>query len=147
MFVVHSGRNRRRGFTLIEIMLVVVIIGILAATIGPRLSGRTNSARISTTKQSIKALESALGMFEVRAGRFPTSEEGLDALLEKPNDLTDEEWDGPYLKEWPQDAFKEDFIYRSPGEINSDFDLISKGPDKREGTDDDIDNAPASRDR
>lgn len=137
----------RRGFTLIEIMLVVVIIGILAAVIGPKLSGKTNTARVKATRSSIESLKTTLGLFEMHAGRFPTTDEGLDALLEKPADLNDDEWEGPYLKEWPKDSFGEDFIYRSPGEINSDFDLISMGPDKREGTDDDITNAPASRDR
>lgn len=138
-------RSLRRGFTLIEIMLVVVIIGILAAVIGPRLAGKGKTARISTTKASINSLTTVLGTFEMHAGRFPTTEEGLEALLTKPADLGDAEWEGPYLNEWPKDAFGEDFIYRSPGERNADFDLISKGPDKREGTDDDIDNAPKGR--
>lgn len=145
MFVLLKS-SKRRGFTLIEIMLVVVIIGILAAVIGPKLTGRTQGARIAATQRSVEALSTALGMFEINAGRFPTTDEGLDALLEKPSDLNDNEWEGPYLKEWPRDAFNEDFIYRSPGELNSDFDLISKGPDKREGTDDDITNEPRGRD-
>jgi len=135
----------KKGFTLIEIMLVVVIIGILAAVIGPRLSGKTNTAKIKATKSSIESLKTVLGMFEMHAGRYPTTDEGLQALLEKPGDLNDDEWDGPYLKEWPKDSFGEDFIYRSPGEVNADFDLISKGPDKKEGTDDDITNAPSQK--
>lgn len=142
---VMKARTGRRGFTLIEIMLVVVIIGILAAVIGPRLTGRTQGARVSATNASIRSLASVLGTFEMHAGRFPTTEEGLDALLEKPADLNDDEWEGPYLREWPRDAWGEDFIYRSPGELNSDYDLISKGGDKREGTEDDIDNAPRAR--
>lgn len=126
-------------------MLVVVIIGILAAVIGPKLTGRTKGARVATTKQSINALGTALGLFEMHAGRFPTTDEGLDALLEKPADLNDNEWDGPYVNEWPKDPFGEEFIYRSPGELTEDYDLISKGPDKREGTEDDITNEPARR--
>jgi len=143
---VSSIRHRRQGFTLIEIMLVVVIIGILAAVIGPKLSGKTGAARIKATQTSINGLATALGMFEIQAGRFPTTDEGLNALVEKPADLSDEEWDGPYLKEAraPKDAFGEDFIYRSPGELNADYDIVSKGTDKREGTDDDITNAPKS---
>ena len=140
--IISAGR---RGFTLIEIMLVVVIIGILAAVIGPRLSGRTASARSKATRSSIESLKTTLGLFEMHAGRFPTTDEGLDALLEKPGDLNDDEWEGPYLKEWPKDSFGEDFVYRSPGDVNTDYDLISKGPDKKEGTDDDISNAPSSR--
>jgi general secretion pathway protein G len=143
--LVMLGSRKRRGFTLIEIMLVVVIIGILAAVIGPRLTGKTKGARISATNRSIDALGTALGMFEINAGRFPTTDEGLEALLEKPSDLSDNEWEGPYLKEWPKDAFNQDFVYRSPGEINSDYDIISLGPDKREGTEDDLTNAPKGR--
>lgn len=142
--LLSAVRRQRQGFTLIEIMLVVVIIGILAAVIGPRMAGKTKGAKVSATRQSIKALETTLGMFEIQAGRFPTTEEGLNALLEKPGDLSDEEWDGPYVKEFPKDAFGEEFIYRSPGEINSDYDLISKGFDKKEGSEDDITNAPAA---
>lgn len=135
-----SVKSTRAGFTLIEIMLVVVIIGILAAVIGPRLSGRTKGAAVSATRQSIKGIETALGLFEVKATRFPTTEEGLEALLTKPSDLHDDEWDGPYLRELPRDGFREEFIYRSPGEITEEYDIISKGPDKREGTEDDITN-------
>lgn len=142
--LLSAVRRQRQGFTLIEIMLVVVIIGILAAVIGPRMAGKTKGAKVSATRQSIKALETTLGMFEIQAGRFPTTEEGLNALLEKPGDLSDEEWDGPYVKEFPKDAFGEEFIYRSPGEVNSDYDLVSKGFDKKEGTEDDITNAPAT---
>lgn len=142
-----SVQNRRTGFTLIEIMLVVVIIGILAAVIGPKLSGKTKTAQVSATKSSIKGLETALGMFEVKAGRFPSTDEGLESLITKPSDLSDDEWDGPYIKDKsvPLDAFKEEFIYRQPGELNEEYDIVSKGPDKREGTDDDITNAPAAK--
>lgn len=145
MKIQHRSK-RAQGFTLIEIMLVVVIIGILAAVIGPKLAGRAKTASIKATQQSINNVKTMLGMFEIQAGRYPTTEEGLDALMEKPGELTDEQWDGPYAQEWPRDAWGEDFVYRSPGEINADFDIISKGPDKREGTDDDISNAPKSRD-
>ncbi len=140
--VVFKGSRARRGFTLIEIMLVVVIIGILAAVIGPKLSGRTKGAKVAATKSSIEGLKTTLNMFEINAGRYPTTEEGLRALIEKPADLSDGEWEGPYLEDWPKDAYTEDFIYRSPGEINSDYDIVSKGQDKREGTEDDINNAP-----
>ncbi|MBX7246566.1 MAG: type II secretion system major pseudopilin GspG [Candidatus Sumerlaeaceae bacterium] len=145
---IYASRNR--GFTFIEIMLVVVIIGILMAVIVPRMSGRTRGAQASAAKMSIKGISTALGSFEVKAGRFPTSQEGLQALVTKPNGLNDDEWDGPYLSELPKDPWKEEFIYKSPGERNKDFDLVSKGPNKTEGDDDDIGNyskdAPAAGD-
>lgn len=132
--------QRHSGFTLIEIMLVVVIIGILAATIGPKIAGKADTAKIQATKDQMKALETALGMFEVKATRFPTTEEGLNALVTKPGDLSDDEWDGPYMndKTIPMDAYKQEFVYKAPGESGRDYDLFSKGKDKQEGTKDDI---------
>lgn len=140
MKLIRSGSRSSTGFTLIEIMLVVVIIGILAAVIGPKLTGRARSAQEEATRSSIKGMDTALGMFEVKAGRFPTTEEGLQALISRPSDLTEDQWDGPYLKETtlPLDPWKEEFVYRSPGEDGKDYDLFSKGPDKQEGTADDI---------
>lgn len=139
----HVGRSPR-AFTLIEIMLVVVIIGILAAVIGPRLSGQSDKAKIQSTKASMKGVDTALGMFEVRASRYPTTEEGLEALITKPNDLSEDEWDGPYIKDGqlPVDGYRREFIYRSPGESGREYDLVSKGKDGQEGTKDDITNAP-----
>ena len=133
--------QRHSGFTLIEIMLVVVIIGILAAVIGPRIAGKADTAKISATRDQLKSLDTCLGMFEVKATRFPTTEEGLQALVTKPSDLSEDEWDGPYLtgeKQVPQDAYKQDFVYKSPGDNGKEYDLFSKGKDKQEGTKDDI---------
>jgi general secretion pathway protein G len=134
-------RLKKSGFTLIEIMLVVVIIGILAAVVGPRIAGKSDQAKIQATKDQMKSIETALGMFEVKATRYPTTEEGLQALVTKPGDLSDEEWDGPYLtgeKTVPPDAYKQEFVYKSPGENGKEYDLFSKGKDKQEGTKDDI---------
>ncbi len=144
MFVL-TGSRTRRGFTLIEIMLVVVIIGILAAVIGPKLSGKTRGAKVAATKSSIEGLKTTLNMFEINAGRYPTTDEGLRALIEKPSDLSEGEWEGPYIEDWPKDAYGQEFIYRSPGVINSDYYLVSLGFDKREGTEDDISNAPKTQ--
>jgi general secretion pathway protein G len=140
-----ARRVRTRGFTFIEIMLVVLIIGVLMAVVVPKMTGRAKSAKISATKASIRGTSVALQAFEVKAGRFPTSEEGLQALVDKPGDLNEDEWDGPYLEETPRDSWNQEFIYKSPGDQNRDFDLISKGPDKAEGTDDDISNARRDR--
>ncbi len=130
-----------RAFTFIEIMLVVLIIGILMAVVVPRMVGQTKKARVKSAKASIGGIGTALAAFEVQAGRFPTTQEGITALLKKPGDLTDDEWDGPYLKEFPKDPWGQEFIYASPGTINADYDLISKGPDKQENTTDDVTNA------
>jgi general secretion pathway protein G len=78
-------------------------------------------------------------MYEMKASEYPTTEQGLEALVKKPNDLGDDEWTGPYLKDGvPQDDFKQDFVYRQPGEEGTEYDLFSKGPNKQEGDDDDI---------
>jgi general secretion pathway protein G len=130
--------RRRHGFTFIEIMLVVLIIGILMAAVVPSLVGRTRGAKVTVARQSLRAIETALGQFEMKAGRFPTTEEGLESLRKKPGDLNDDEWDGPYIKDEMRDPWGEEFVFKSPGESNKDFDLLSKGPDKREGTPDDV---------
>lgn len=141
---VGGFRRCKRGFTFIEIMLVVVIIGILMAVAVPQMVGKSEKAKKTVTKQSIQNIGTALSMFEVNAGRFPTTEEGLQALVTKPSGLTDDEWEGPYLKELPKDAYKQEFVYKSPGEQNKDYDLISKGYDKQENTADDITNFGAT---
>jgi general secretion pathway protein G len=122
------SRRSTRAFTFIEIIVV------------PRMVGQTKSAKIKACKASIRNIGVALSAFEVRAGRFPTTQEGLQALVTKPSGLSDDEWEGPYLNEMPKDAWGQEFIYRSPGEHNADYDLISKGPDKQENTPDDIAN-------
>lgn len=130
--------RHRRGFTFIEIMLVVVIIGILMAVAVPQMTGKSQKARVTATRQSLQNIATALQMFEVTAGRFPTTQEGIVSLVERPSGLDQDEWDGPYLKEMPLDAWKQEFVYRSPGEQNEDYDLMSKGPDRQENTEDDL---------
>ena len=134
------GSVLRRGFTFIEIMLVVLIIGILMAAVVPNMVGRVKSARINVAKQSLNAIETMLQSFEMRADRFPSSDEGLKALKVRPADLGEDQWDGPYSKgdDDLKDPWGQDFVFRSPGTDNADFDLFSKGPDKQEGTKDDV---------
>ena len=98
-------RSITRAFTFIEIMLVVLIIGILMAVVVPRMVGRTKTAKVNAAKMSLQGIKTALASFEVKAGRFPTTQEGLQALVAKPSGLSDDEWDGPYLQEVPRDPW------------------------------------------
>lgn len=134
--------SRRAGFTLMEIMLVMVIILILVSIVGPRLAGQANKAKINAAKIQIASLKAALVNFDVHAGRFPTSQEGLDALVKKPSDLSDDEWPDKYLSEddVPADPWGKPYVYKCPSDHGKDFDIISGGPDKTIGNDDDITN-------
>jgi general secretion pathway protein G len=130
----------RRGFTLVEIILVTVIILILVGIVGPRLVGKSKIAKINATQIQMHNIKSALQEFEIHASRFPTQQEGLGALIRKPQDLSENEWVGPYLEERaePKDSFHRPFKYTYPSEHGEDFDLISAGPDGNYGTEDDI---------
>lgn len=131
----------RAGFTLVELMLVVIIISVLAAIVLPRFAGKQEQARISAAKAQVASFCTALDTFEVEVGTYPSTEEGLEALLEKPATLGDDvEWNGPYIRELPLDPWNHEYIYRYPGEVNVDYDIVSAGPDGEEGTEDDITN-------
>lgn len=132
---------KRRSFTLIELMLVIIIIGVLAAMVMPRLVGRSEQARVSAAKADINAnIALALDLFEMDIGRFPTTEEGLLALRTGPGSLS--KWKGPYLKKEPKDPWGTPYIYKSPGTRNSDYDLYSAGQNASDdaGGSDDIGN-------
>ena len=96
---IHSPQNNSHGFTLVEIMVVVVIIGILAATIIPQFIGTTQDAKISAAKAQVAELESAIDRFYVHMDRHPTTEEGLKVLLEAPANDENKKWRGPYIKQ------------------------------------------------
>ena len=132
--------RRRRGFTLVEIILVVVIIMTLVAVVGPRLVGKSKKAKVSATKIQMHAIKAQLQEFEINAGRFPTTSEGLKALISKPSDLNDDEWAGKYADKLPKDSWQEEFDYKYPSENGMDYDLLSSGPDRQFGSDDDIAN-------
>ena len=121
----------RAGFTLVEIMLVVIIIGALAAMIIPRLSGRGEEAKAKVAKSDIDAnLATALKLYELDNGSYPTTAQGLDALRLKPNtNPLPQNWNGPYVEKAPIDPWGRPYIYVSPGEHRSDYDLSSKGKD------------------
>lgn len=137
---VKHRRKRRRGFTLIELLLVLAILAVLAVVVVPKFTGRSQQAKITAAKTDIANLELLLDAFEIDCARYPTTEEGVQALLQQPADL--EEWKGPYLKRGaPKDPWRNPYLYRYPGRHNtSGYDLYSFGPDGQEGGDDDIDN-------
>lgn len=129
-----SRLRRQAGFTLIELLVVIVIIGLLAALVGPKLFGRVGKGKLATAQAQIELFGAALDNFRLDVGRYPTSEEGLKALLVKPGGL--ESWDGPYLKkqEIPADPWGQPYLYKSPGE-HGEYDLLSYGADGIAGGD------------
>lgn len=134
-----NSRKRSGGFTLIEVMLVVLIIGILAAVVVPRLVHRADEAKISRAKADLRILSTQLDTYYMDTGEYPTTEQGLAALLEKPNPEP-KNWKGPYLKgkSIGTDPWGNEYIYRYPGKTEGQYDLLSAGPDGQEGTEDDI---------
>jgi general secretion pathway protein G len=129
----------KKAFTLIELMLVVIIIGILAAMVMPRLVGRSEQARTAAAKADIESnIALALDMFEMDNGYYPTTSEGLAALRSNPSSLAN--WKGPYLKKEPKDPWGRPYVYKCPGTHNTDYDLYSPGPNGTDGDSDDIGN-------
>lgn len=127
----EKRRDREKGFTLFEILVVIIIIGLLAALVGPRLFGKVSMAKQKAAKAQIELFGTALDTFRLDVGRYPTTEDGLKALREKPAGA--EGWQGPYLpKEIPVDPWGAAYVYKCPGE-HGDYDLISYGLDKAEG--------------
>ena len=129
--------NFRRAFTLFEMLLVVTIIGILAALVLPKIMGRSEQARVTAAHADINGgIKSALDAFEVDNGFYPKS---LQDLVQAPGNAKN--WHGPYLDKLPVDPWGNPYVYYYPGKHNSGaYDLLSVGPDAREGTDDDIGN-------
>ena len=128
----------RRGFTLVEMLLVLVILGILAGIAYPLLNGIPDKGRVAAAKTQLGSFELALDHFEMDMGRYPLTSEGLQALRERPEDS--ENWQGPYLKTVvPTDPWKRPYVYIAPGEYNpTTYDLSCVGKDGQEGTEDDI---------
>jgi general secretion pathway protein G len=129
-----NAKNRlssRSGFTLIELLVVVIIIGLLASLVAPKFFGKLGMSRQKTTKAQIELFGSALDEFRLDNGRYPTTEEGLQTLRDKPEGL--DNWAGPYLpKAIPKDAWGHEFVYTCPGE-HGGYDLVSYGQDGEPG--------------
>jgi len=133
--------TKNKGFTLIEILLVVVILSVLVAMVVPNLSGQGKKARISAARVDIESnLATALDLYEMDNGRYPTSEQGLKSLLQEPASAPEPtNWSGPYLKKkkLPTDPWQNEYVYVCPGTHNTDeYDLSSNGPDGVESDDD-----------
>ena len=132
-----TRRGRQNGFTLIELMVVVVILSILAAVVIPRVMDRPEQARISAAKNNIRAISSALDMYRLDNFRYPTTDQGLDALVSPPDmQPLAENWNR-YMNKIPLDPWGSEFLYLQPG-ARSEVDVFSPGPNRRPGDEDDI---------
>ena len=128
--------KKRKGFTLLELLIVVVILGLLAAVVLSNFVKKGEEAKKEITKFQMKSIEEALKLYKIDNSFYPTTEQGLKALVEKPEeDPVPRNWKGPYMEKVPKDAWGNDFIYVSDGKS---FILASPGPDGEEGTEDDI---------
>ena len=130
----RSSRNRSSAFTLIEIMVVVVIIGILAAAIIPKFIGTTHDAKVGAAKSHIAELANALERFNVHMDRYPATEEGLQVLVEAPADDANKKWRGPYIDQLRADPWQTPYQYLFPGTRHTtSYDLWSRGADGQDG--------------
>jgi general secretion pathway protein G len=142
----QDSRTRQRlngaktGFTLVELLLVLVILAMLAAIVVPKFSGRTEQAKLTSAKTQISNLETALDAYETDCGGYPQGSDGLRSLTEKPG--TCDDWRGPYMKKGiPPDPWGHPYVYECPGKHDEkSYDLMSAGPDGQAGTADDITN-------
>jgi len=126
-----KNKKSEKGFSLIELLIVMVIIGMLASLVGPKMFSKVGKSKQKSAKAQISMLETSLDMYRLDMGKYPTTDQGLAALRVKPDD--NENWDGPYLpKEVPMDPWGNPYQYESPSE-HGDFQIIANGADGTEG--------------
>jgi general secretion pathway protein G len=125
-------RSRRAGFTLLELLVVIVIIGLLAAYVGPKYFAQLGKSEVTVAKAQMESFEKSLDTYRLDVGRYPTTEEGIGALMTAPPNVA-AKWNGPYLKKAvPPDPWGNPYQYRSPG-AKSEYEIISTGKDGQPG--------------
>ncbi len=125
-------RDFEQGFTLLEVMIVVVIIGLLAAAVAPSFMGQIDTAAINRAKTDIRQIETALNLYRLDNFRYPSSSEGLQALVTNPGEQAAPNWKRPYLPRLPLDPWEQPYQYVSPGQ-HGEFDVFTYGADRQEG--------------
>ena len=139
-----NNRRKRRirdGFTMVELMAMLIIIGLLATLVVTKVTSKIDDARITTTKANLKMLHSAVNQFRMDTGQYPSEDMGLIDLVQQPMDLPEGKWPpGGYLEttDVPKDGWNHDFIFQLYPESGKQFVIISLGPDGEEGTEDDL---------